>query len=52
MSIIVVLKEANTLFLATDSRMMAHNYSGVASDAQQKLFEIAPADGNRVKYTP
>lgn len=42
MSIIVVLKEADTLILSTDSRMMAHDYSGVASDTEQKIFEIAP----------
>ncbi len=42
MSIIVVLKDADTLILCTDSRMMAHDYSGVASDAQPKIWEIAP----------
>ena len=42
MSIIIVLKEGNTLILSTDSRMMAHNYSGVADNTQQKIFEIAP----------
>jgi hypothetical protein len=42
MSTIVVLKEADTLFLGTDSRYMAHDFSGIASDAEQKIFPIAP----------
>ena len=42
MSIIVVFKEADTLIFGTDSRMMAHDYSGVATDAEQKIFEITP----------
>jgi cellobiose-specific phosphotransferase system component IIB len=42
MSIITVLKEADTLIFSTDSRMMMHDFSGVATDAEQKIFEIAP----------
>jgi hypothetical protein len=42
MSIITVFKEADTLILSTDSRMMAHDYSGVNCDTQKKIFEIAP----------
>ena len=42
MSIITVLKEADTLIFSTDSRMMKHDYRGVDSDTQQKIFEIAP----------
>jgi hypothetical protein len=42
MSIISVWQEADTLLLSTDSRMMAHDYSGIASDEAQKIFEIAP----------
>jgi hypothetical protein len=29
------------LILGTDSRFMAHDYSGVASDTEQKVFEVA-----------
>ena len=42
MSIILVLKESDTLILSTDSRMMAHDNSGVVCDAEQKIFEIGP----------
>src|SRR5437868_6840073 len=42
MSTIVVLKDANTLVLGTDSRFMEADFSGVSSDAEQKIFEIAP----------
>src|SRR5271157_5895949 len=42
MSIITVLKEADTLIFSTDSRMMKGDYSGVDSDAEQKLFAVAP----------
>ena len=42
MSTIVVLKEAGTLILSTDSRFMLHDFTGIASDAEQKIFEIAP----------
>jgi hypothetical protein len=42
MSIITVLKEADTLIFSTDSRMMAHDNSGIVSDAERKIFEIAP----------
>lgn len=43
MSIIVVLKEADTLIFSTDSRMMAHDSSAVDCDMQQKIFEVAPS---------
>jgi hypothetical protein len=42
MSTIVCLKEKNTVVLGTDSRFMKHDFSGVASDAEQKIFGIAP----------
>ena len=42
MSIIVVIKEGDELICNTDSRMMAHDYSGVSSDSQQTIFEVAP----------
>jgi hypothetical protein len=42
MSVITVFKEANTLIFSTDSRMMKHDYSGVDSDTQQKIFNLAP----------
>src|ERR1035437_7104158 len=42
MSIITVFKEKNTLLFGTDSRMMAHDYSGVNSNKQRKIFDIAP----------
>lgn len=42
MSILTVFKEKNTLLFGTDSRMMKHDYSGVDSDKQQKIFGIAP----------
>ena len=42
MSTIICMKEGNSLILATDSRFMAHDFGGVASDAEQKIFEIAP----------
>ena len=42
MSIITVFKDANSLIFGTDSRMMKHDYSGVDTDTEQKIFEIAP----------
>jgi hypothetical protein len=42
MSTIVCLKENDTLILGTDSRFMKVDFSGVASDTAQKVFEIAP----------
>jgi len=42
MSIIVVLKEADTLIFSADSRFMKHDSSGVDSDAVQKILEVAP----------
>lgn len=41
MSAIVVLKEAGTLVLGTDSRFLKHDFSGVASDSTQKIHRIA-----------
>ena len=42
MSTIICLKEGDTLVLGTDSRFMKHDYSGIASDEEQKIFEVAP----------
>lgn len=42
MSSIVCLKENDTLLLGTDSRFMNLDFSGVASDAESKIFEVAP----------
>src|ERR1035437_6192423 len=42
MSIITVFKEKNTLLFGTDSRMMLCDYSGISTDKQQKIFNIAP----------
>src|ERR1017187_7948379 len=42
MSTMICLKEGNTLFLGTDSRFMKQDYSGIASDEEQKIFEVAP----------
>ena len=42
MSTMVCLKEGDTLILGTDSRFMKHDYSGIASDEEQKIFEVAP----------
>jgi hypothetical protein len=43
MSIITAIKEGNELVFCADSRMMAHDYSAVDCDTQQKVFEIAPS---------
>ena len=42
MSTIICLKEGDTLVLGTDSRFMKHDYSGIASDEEQKIFGVAP----------
>src|ERR1035437_6035465 len=42
MSTLVVLKENNTLILGTDSRFMSGDFTSIASDATQKIFEIGP----------
>jgi hypothetical protein len=40
MSVIVCIKDADTLVLATDSRLMDPDLVGIASDSMQKIFEI------------
>ncbi|HWQ52093.1 MAG TPA: hypothetical protein VN442_00310 [Bryobacteraceae bacterium] len=42
MSTIVCLKDGRTLVLGTDSRVMTHDWSGVASDAMPKIIQVAP----------
>src|ERR1035438_5227270 len=42
MSTMICLKEGNTLVLGTDSRFMKQDYSGIASDEEQKVCEVAP----------
>src|SRR4051794_36443218 len=42
MSTIVVLKDKDALVLGTDSRFMRPDFCSIASDAEQKIFEIAP----------
>src|ERR1035437_6430994 len=42
MSSVVVVKEKDTLTLASDSRFMSGDFSSIVSDATQKIFEIAP----------
>jgi hypothetical protein len=42
MSTIVCLAEKGVLILGTDSRFMRPDYSGIASDAEQKIHEVAP----------
>lgn len=41
MSIVLVVKDGPALTFSTDSRMMHGDYSGVATDDQQKVFEVA-----------
>jgi hypothetical protein len=42
LSIITVIKEKDELIFSTDSRIMACDGRGVASDHTQKIFEVAP----------
>lgn len=42
MSAIVCLKQNDELILATDSRIMEPDFSAVASDHEEKVFEVAP----------
>src|ERR1035437_7810612 len=42
MSSVVVVKEKDTLTLATDSRFMSGDFTSIASDATQKIVEIGP----------
>jgi len=42
MSTIVCLKDGETLILGTDSRYVSSDLSTVASDAEQKIFQVAP----------
>lgn len=42
MSTLICIKEDDSLVLGTDSRVMQHDFSGVYSDASQKLFELGP----------
>ncbi len=42
MSTLVVLKENDVLILGTDSRFMKHDSSGIASDHEKKIREVAP----------
>jgi hypothetical protein len=42
MSTLALVKESGTLILGTDSRFMKLDFSGPASDAEQKIHEVAP----------